>query len=372
MSKKNTVLAFVANLPEGTSNEDAFKQFESLHPGLVRKGDFNHYLRNELSHYLAKAESGANDDGIVRNHVDSKYVRMTDVEHEIDPIILKPMPTGTAFDSLISKRGGALRSCVVMITGESGAGKTTVCTNIADYIEELDQNTKTGFISGEMELVDWYEECSDNPRLKRLETIFLLDYIDASNYMTVLEEALSKWDYCILDSFQVVVEQIQEVLGISSKKAETKLIALMRRIAKDHNVCIFCINQYSKSGTYVGSTKIKHLTTAMIFVLFDKNGERYLIFTKNRRNGHAVGKRLYFTKDKDTGRILFDAERLATQEWTADQKAEDKARLQEESQKFDDMIRRLQDRKFVDDVNNADDNDAEMPVVIEEVEEAAK
>lgn len=350
LNKKQLALEFIASLPEGTSKEDAFNQFEILNPGLLRKSDFNHYMKNELVHYIAKVESNEiipeeNNSIINRNHVDSKFIRMTDAESDIDPIILVPMKTGTAFDKLITKRGGALRATVNMITGESGAGKTTVCTNIADYIEENNPGVTTGFISGEMEVVDWYEECADNKRLKNLETIFLLDYIDASNYMQVLEEALSRWDFVILDSFQVVLEQIMEVLGISSKKAESKLIGLMRRIAKEKNVCIFCINQFSKGGTYVGSTKIKHLTTAMMFVMFDKNGDRYLIFAKNRRNGYSVSKRLYFTKNRETGRIEFDDARLASQEFVENHKEQDKRELEANTQAFDLMLEEINNRQ---------------------------
>jgi predicted ATP-dependent serine protease len=74
----------------------------------------------------------------------------------------------------------------------------------------------------------------------------------------------------------------------------------------------FCIQQVTKGGEFVGSNVIKHATTAMMEIRFDESNksERYVEFTKNRRCGDAVFKKLYFTLDKKTGEIKYDSERF--------------------------------------------------------------
>jgi hypothetical protein len=51
----------------------------------------------------------------------------------------------------------------------------------------------------------------------------------------------------------------------------------------------------TKGGQYVGSTYLKHATTSMMEIRKDEAGRRYAEFTKNRRRGSLVGKRLYYS-----------------------------------------------------------------------------
>ena len=65
----------------------------------------------------------------------------------------------------------------------------------------------------------------------------------------------------------------------------------------------------SKGGTFVGSNKLKHMTTSMMNIAFEgseSNGRRYMEFTKNRLG--QVGKKLYF--DLANG-VSFDEARYA-------------------------------------------------------------
>ena len=60
------------------------------------------------------------------------------------------------------------------------------------------------------------------------------------------------------------------------------------------NSTFLIIQQVTKGGVFVGSNKIKHMTTAMGHLKFDDGG-RYLHFSKNRRGGN--GNKLYFNLD---------------------------------------------------------------------------
>lgn len=255
----------------------------------------------------------------------------------IDPTAFTPLPTNTPFDLIASKRKGLMKGTTYILTGESGAGKTTIAVNIGDYLREADPTKTVGFISGEMDEADWTEECLDNPRLATLPTIFLLNYLDAPNYMEVLTRALTEYDYVIMDSFEVIVDQLKEIFGWTAKKAETELITILRKAATS-GTAIMAIQQYTKGGTFVGSNKIKHMLTGMIFVMFDKHGDRYVTFTKNRRGGHMVNKKLYFTKDKTSGRLVFDGERFNNDEAILLMAKEEGGKIEEESKVFDTLI----------------------------------
>ena len=65
------------------------------------------------------------------------------------------------------------------------------------------------------------------------------------------------------------------------------------------------IQQVTKGGTFVGSNKIKHMTTAMGHLKFDSDGQRFFHFSKNRRGGS--GNKLFFNlNSKNKVNWLFD------------------------------------------------------------------
>ena len=71
------------------------------------------------------------------------------------------------------------------------------------------------------------------------------------------------------------------------------------------NSTFLIIQQVTKGGTFVGSNKIKHMTTAMGHLKFDGEGQRFLHFSKNRRGGN--GNKLFFNlNSKNKVNWLFD------------------------------------------------------------------
>jgi predicted ATP-dependent serine protease len=352
MSQKEQVEQFLQQLPEGTTLKQSAEIFENNFP-TFSMSNFKFYRNQAIKNQVwtpgveVLSIQPINLDLPV-NEVKEMEVVNIDLEN-IDMEKFKANPTGTAFDKIASKRNGIMPATTYIITGESGAGKTTVAANIADYLKENNPGFTAGFISSEMDRDDWTEECLDNPRLALLDTVFMLEYIDAPNYLEILVEALKKWKYVILDSFEVTIDQLKDIKGWTSKKAESELINMLRRAATESGATIFAIQQYTKGGTFVGSNKIKHMLTGMIYVMFDKNGDRYVVFTKNRRGGHMVQKRLYFTKNKVNGRLEFDGQRLENDLAIIAHSQEELNKIQEEAGLFDNEIlekaRELQEKR---------------------------
>lgn len=341
MSQKDQVEQFLKQLPEGTTLKQSAEIFANNFPAFSMS-NFKFYRNQAIKNDVwtpgveVLSVQPINLDLPVNEVKDMEIVNI-DLDN-IDMNKFKANPTGTAFDKIASKRDGIMPATTYIITGESGAGKTTVAANIADYLKENNEGFTAGFISSEMDRDDWTEECLDNPRLAKLDTVFMLEYIDAPNYLEILIEALKKWQYVILDSFEVTIDQLKDIKGWTSKKAESELINMLRRAATESGATIFAIQQYTKGGTFVGSNKIKHMLTGMIYVMFDKNGDRYVVFTKNRRGGHMVQKRLYFTKSKVNGRLEFDGQRLENDLAIIQHSQEELNKIQEEAGLFDSEI----------------------------------
>jgi energy-coupling factor transporter ATP-binding protein EcfA2 len=350
-SQKNTVEFFCTQFkPEDLTRDEAADLFVKNYGEIIAKhfpnkatekdlrGMFNYYCTYDkdafkeppVSISLMELERPMQTEPVA-------YEAKTIDLHNVDKELFVPLKTNTAFDKIASKRGGLMKGTAYILTGESGAGKTTIATNIGDYLKEADPTVTVGFVSGEMDETDWTEECFDNPRLAEIPTVFLLNYLDAPNYMDVLLRGLTDFNYCIVDSFEVIIDQLKDRYGYTAKKAETELINLLRQAASK-GVTIVCIQQYTKGGTFVGSNKIKHLLTGMMFVMFDKDGDRYIKFTKNRRGGHMVNKKLYYTKNPKTGRLEFDAARFESEEAFSQLKRAEAAKLMDDQGLLDPEI----------------------------------
>ena len=95
------------------------------------------------------------------------------------------------------------------------------------------------------------------------------------------------------------------------------------------------IQQVNKGGTFVGSNKLKHMTTGMMEIRFvDERDqeERYVTFSKNRR-GH-VGKQMYFDLSA-SGNVTYDTERFKKAEGLKQLKKAEKEKIKKSGLQFD-------------------------------------
>jgi RecA/RadA recombinase len=277
---------------------------------------YKSYLANPVA-FKRAAEMSSQMNPAVIAEVEEEIVtvRMKDVK--IDPILFTPLKTGKGIDVILSDTGGVLRGCINMVIGDPGAGKSTIT---ADVLADLEVNNKkmklkTLYIQGEQSVIDAGYYYNKTPRTGNIDNLFLSQY---ANPCKALEKVmLQGWDVIVLDSFNDVLLKIKAATNMSTSAVETYLINLMVKTAEGANdakkyTSFFCIQQVTKGGEFVGSNVIKHATTAMMEVRYDENNkdERYVEFTKNRRCGDAVFKRLYFSLEKTTGEIVYDLQRF--------------------------------------------------------------
>lgn len=221
-------------------------------------------------------------------------------------------PTGTIFDEICSDDpdyAGLMSGMVIICTGESGVGKSTllvdVLSKITRHAADEGRKVETLYISTEMTKTDIYFYVKKMPAIGRINTLLISDYLKAGlKEVITLAMKSEEYDVILLDSYQDLVEKMQDILNWRAKEAENFLIQLMVEAAEELGKCIIAIQHLTKGGEYVGRTFLKHTTTAMLELKFDKSGQRFAMFSKNRRAGSRTHVPMYFTL-KD-GEVQFD------------------------------------------------------------------
>jgi DNA repair protein RadA/Sms len=221
-------------------------------------------------------------------------VKMCD-QHFNDSLFV-PMKTNTHIDSFFSSENGLMPGTNYVCTGDPGVGKTTVLLEIISHLKS--QGKKVLFISGEMNAIDMVGYVKRYPKFAELDILFMSDYADADPD-DVLRSALKiGYDVVLVDSMAELSDVYIEYFGGTSKSSVSKMLHMFEehnlgRNEDNVNTTFLLIQQVTKGGQFVGSNKLKHMTTGMMHMKKSADtGERYLYFSKNRRGGN--GNKLYF------------------------------------------------------------------------------
>lgn len=233
---------------------------------------------------------------------------------DVEPRLMK---TGTIFDAIHSdfeEGGGLYGGTVTIVTGESGSGKTTLLTEYMAMLQEYakenkDEDLNCMFVSSEMTKNDLQFYRRKTPAIGKVPTVLVMDYIRSGHLIEMLEDVFTRgYEFVLLDSFADTVGKVMDVAGYTEKQAMRWLIDLMLRASEDFGTAVFAIQHLTKGGTYVGSTYLKHTTTAMLELWIDKSGKRYAYYSKNRRGGSMQKKPIFF--ELKEGRIVFDEKKF--------------------------------------------------------------
>lgn len=249
--------------------------------------------------------------------------------------------TGKKIDELFSdheKGGGIYGGTVNIVIGESGVGKSTILLDALGSIKDQNPDAKIVYVSSEMTRNDILFYHKKTPAIGKIPTVLLMDYMENGNLDQVLEQVFDgDHDIIVLDSHQDILVKLKEAKGWKSTYAESWLIGLMIRAAEEKGAAVLPIQHMTKGGTYVGSTYLKHATTAMLEIRFDVSGQRYVEFSKNRRGGSGVNKRLYYRLD-EKGNVVYDTERFKETEELRTIENTEHIRQQDLTKKFDEVF----------------------------------
>ena len=281
-------------------------------------------------------------------HKKPESVRMKDLH--FDPRLFDTLKTGRPIDSILSIEGGLTKSTNFVLVGDPGVGKSTVSM---DLLSDLQSNgASVLFISGEMDRFDLHKYVERYPKFGDLDILFLGDYVE-ENPREIIEEMLDKgYDVVLIDSLAEVQDTIKEASKITSNASEKWMIDLMRRNnsggnAKESYTSFICIQQVTKDGVFLGTNKLKHNTSGMMELRFDEVGDRYIMFTKNRR-GEAF-KKLYFDLSS-TGDVSYQGDAPKS-------KAFSNLALDTNIEIDEELVLRFLNDDYPDDENTEDDAD---------------
>ena len=245
-------------------------------------------------------------------------VRMRDIRFEKG--LFENWRTGKIMDELLCSYKGLPKGVNYMVIGDPGVGKTTI---ILDMLSDLSVNSgaRVLFVSVEMNEIDLAIYVQRFPKFQNLDILFIEGNFEqgssGNNTFDTVSEVLSQgWDVIAIDSFYELQGIVKEEENITLKKAESKLLSLMKQQCKggnsrNINSTFLTIQQVTKTGAFVGSNRLKHSITAMMELRLEnpKNiySDRYAVFTKHRRGD--VGVRMYYDLSA-TGDVFYNEERF--------------------------------------------------------------
>ena len=287
--------------------------------------------------------------------IKSRLTQISNVNYEKG--LFEAHKTNTPLDGLFSIDGGVPKATNWMIVGDPGVGKSTVTLDIIANAKKT--GSKVLFISAEMNQVDLYLYVKRYPKFGELDIFFPQEIEDNEDPKAVLEEILNEgYDIVLIDSFVELQETIRESGRMTRNSSEKYLLDLMYKHNLGGNTpkcftSFLNIQQVNKGGTFVGSMKLKHMTTGMMEIRFvDENSqdERYVTFTKNRR-GH-VGKQLYFDLSA-TGNVVYDTERFKKAEGLKQLKKAEQEKIKKSGLQFNVLFGVGKDKEETENTENS-------------------
>ena len=250
--------------------------------------------------------------------------------------------TNTPLDGLFSIDGGVPKATNWMVVGDPGVGKSTVTLDIIANAKK--SGSKVLFISAEMNQVDLYLYVQRYPKFGELDIFFPQDIAEDEDPRKVLNSILDTgYDLVLIDSFVELQETIREHAKMTRNSSEKWLLDMMYKQNLGQNkgkkyTSFLNIQQVNKGGTFVGSNKLKHMTTGMMEIRFvdeRSQDERYVVFSKNRR-GH-VGKQMFFDLSA-SGDVTYDTERFKKSESLKQLKKKEKEMVKKDGLEFDKLF----------------------------------
>lgn len=337
---------------------DIFREFEQDHPE-ISYGCLNGTIKKMIEEGYGEVTAGPPKERV------NSVARVEPIEPEIIAIQDMEFPdfklhrTGKKLDDLFSDHedgGGLYGGTVNIVIGESGVGKSTVLLDMLASVQKENPSAKVLYVSSEMTRNDILFYYKKTPSIAQVPTLLLMDYVKTGQLDQVISKTLNgDWDIILIDSHQDILVKLKEVMGWKSTYAESWLTNIMIDAAEKAGTAILAIQHMTKGGQYVGSTYLKHATTSMMEILFDDAGQRYVRFSKNRRGGSAVGKRLYFRLED--GEVVYDGARFEENEELREIEDRESIRQVDLSQKFEEIF--IGARQIINESSVADDDEEE-------------
>jgi SpoVK/Ycf46/Vps4 family AAA+-type ATPase len=197
-------------------------------------------------------------------------------------------------DSVLSEIGGLVPSQVVLVTGNPGSGKTTLCAVVGSRVAERDKRPVV-FLSYEMSDFQLKLQAKKIPGFDSL-LVSTHEFHAQPGGIDMLFEALES-----LNPSMVIVDSLQKMASKMSDGPTRGQIVLVERFtkwAKKTFTPIMLIGHNDKGGNYSGPSFLKHEVDSHMTVWFDQEiRERLFSMSKNRFGGNMESYSFRITAD---------------------------------------------------------------------------
>lgn len=275
--------------------------------------------------------------------------------------------TKKGIDTILSNSGGATKATSFIVTGEPGAGKTTICADTQKVLQDRYPKAKIACIQSEMKKFDISYEFHENkmPWMSDLNYILLNEYGYENIKNVLIKIFTSGYDVLFVDSIENIVGKLCVYADMKGKEAEKFLLELFENAndgknnknekGEDVYTTVFAIQQMTKGGEFKGDNALKHETTGMLEVRNDGRGGRYIEFSKNRRCGKHSDKKLFFSLDKENGNtVQYDLKLFNEMELQMDIARMEKEKMAELSENFLQIMKKPDALQKKDEEKNAE------------------
>ena len=271
------------------------KKMRFVNPATGREVNFSYakYLGLVPSDLIQKDQTSVPE---AEEDFEVNTVKISDLN--FDARMFMPLKTGNPhLDRFISGSGGFMPATNIIIIGSPGIGKTSVALNMLARVKS--KGKKVLFVSGEMNRIDMFRYAKRFKNIGDIDTLFLSDYADKNPKLAIEKQFSKGYDMVLIDSWAEVCETVKDYTGWSEKKAQSWILDIMEKHNEGNNdeklyTCFTVIQQVTKQGKFLGSNRLKHMTSAMLDMYRDRENERNIMeFSKNRVG--TAGERVGFT-----------------------------------------------------------------------------
>jgi hypothetical protein len=186
-------------------------------------------------------------------------------------------------DNVLSEIGGLIPSQVILVTGNPGSGKTTLCAVIGSRVAERD-NRPVVFLSYEMSDFQLKLQAKKIPGFDSL-LVSTHEFHKDENGLDLLFAALES-----INPSMVIVDSLQKMASKMKHGPTRGQIVLVERFtkwAKKTFTPILLIGHNDKGGNYSGPSFLKHEVDSHLTVWYDREiHERLFSMSKNRFGGN--------------------------------------------------------------------------------------
>ena len=360
---KPLVAAFLLQDPKNAELpfKKAFEKFIKSSPDHegIREVAFKFYYDQVQAGILTENDLKRAPRKISKDEVKVKIYNTDREKKNVPKDLFIPYKTGKAVDIIFSEDGGIMKGTTIVITGGAGVGKSTIMYDIQSCLKAQYPTAKMICVNSEMRETDLQYERRKKEWLRNVDFCLLSDPRNVPNikdtespymYAAAILETIftSGYDIVFLDSFEDICDKLETFCDMKSTEAEMFLLALCHNAndGKNNNdvrSAIISIQQVTKGGVFTGSNKIKHSTTGMLHLHKDESG-RYAEFSKNRRCGEHVDKKMYYSLNEKR-EVMWDQAAFEAVDARAVLLKEEKKKLQENADKFFSTVGRPDEEK---------------------------